>query len=125
MCADNSPGCAKARLTNFIRELLTRLMNENGSAQSQLMMREMIEPTMALDSIVKEVIAPLHEFVGQMVRDIVGEGVLSDEVRRCVFSIFGQCAFYRQSNELIRCLYPDLLYDPHEIEAIAKHIAKV
>ena len=124
MCTDGSLVSAQTRLTNFIQELLTRLMNENGSPQSQLMMREMLEPTLALDSIVKEVIAPLHEFVGKLVRTIVGDAISQNEVRRCVFSIFGQCAFYRHSNEVIRRLHPQLRYDPQEIEATAKHIAE-
>lgn len=124
MCADGSALCAQARLTRFMQELITRLMNETGTPQSRLMVRELVEPTLALDSIVKDVIAPLHEYVGKLVREIVGDKVGADEVRRCVFSIFGQCAFYRNAAEVIRRMHPDLKYDQKEIEATAKHIVE-
>jgi hypothetical protein len=84
----------------------------------------MIEPTLALDTIVKDVISPLHAYVGQLVRNIAGDKLTADEVRRCVFSIFGQCAFYRHSSEVIRRLHPQLCYDQSEIEAAAKHISE-
>jgi AcrR family transcriptional regulator len=124
MSGDGSPLCAKARLTKFMQELITRLMNETGTPQSRLMVRELVEPTLALDSIVKDVLAPLHKYVGQLVREIVGDKVAEDEVRRCVFSIFGQCAFYRNAAEVIRRMYPNLKYDQSEIEATAKHIVE-
>lgn len=124
MSANNATSCAAERLAVFIHELVARLMNENGTPQSQLMMRELVEPSIALDSIVKEIVAPLHEHIARLVRDVVGEEIGAAELRRCVFSILGQCAFYRHSMELNRRLYPELRYDPQEIKATAKHIAK-
>lgn len=115
---------AKARLQRFIEDFLTQLMNENGTPQCQLMMRELVEPTLALDNIVQEVIAPLHEFVSQLVRDVVGAKVTSSGLRRCVFSIFGQCLFYRHSHAVIRRLHPKLCYDKKEISATARHITE-
>lgn len=115
---------AEARLQRFIEDFLTQLMNENGAPQCQLMMRELIEPTLALDNIVQEVIAPLHEFVSQLVRDVVGARVTPAELRRCVFSIFGQCLFYRHSHAVIRRLHPKLRYDRKEIAATARHITE-
>lgn len=115
---------AEARLRRFIEDFLTQLMNENGTPQCQLMMRELIEPTLALDNIVQEVIAPLHDFVSQLVRDVVGAGVAPAELRRCVFSIFGQCLFYRHSHAVVRRLHPKLRYDKKEIAATAQHITE-
>lgn len=124
ICSSDSVTCSKARLTQFLQEFMAKLMNETGTPQSQLMMHELIEPTLALDSIVKDVVAPLHEFIGQLVRNIVGEDVAHQDIRRCVFSIIGQCAFYRHSSEVIRRLHPSLRYDQNEIAATAKHIAE-
>ena len=117
-------GCAKARLQRFIEDFLTQLMNENGTPQCQLMMRELVEPTLALDNIVQEVIAPLHGFVSQLVSDVVGTRITPAELRRCVFSIFGQCLFYRHSHAVIRRLHPKLRYDKKEISATAHHITE-
>lgn len=115
-------GCAKTRLQCFIQGFLTQLMDENSSSQCRLVMHELINPTLALDNIVRDAIAPLHEFVGQLVRDAAGSKMSSIEVRRCVFSIFGQCLFYRHSHAVILRLHPKLRYDAKEIAATAHHI---
>lgn len=117
-------GCAELRLQNFIHDFLARLMDEESSSQCQLMMRELVNPTLALDKIVQEAIAPLHEFVGQLVCDAAGKKLPPAELRRCVFSLFGQCLFYRHSHAVIQRLYPKLRYDSREISATARHITE-
>jgi hypothetical protein len=88
------------------------------------MARELADPTPALDQIVSGAIAPLHEFLGTLLREIVGDKVSETELRRCVYSIFGQCQFYRHSHPVLQRLHPKLRYDHKEIEAIAEHIAE-
>ena len=122
LCSANLEGCAKERLQQFIQDFMTQLMNEERSPQCQLMMRELIEPTMVLDKIVKEAIAPLHLHVGQLVQDAVGVKISPAALRRCVFSIFGQCLFYRHSHAVIQRLHPELHYDAQETAATAQHI---
>ena len=118
------PESAEIRLTRFIREFMGRMMGEGCTPHSQLLMRELHEPSPALDSIAREIIAPLHEHLTRLVREIVGDKVAPAEIRRCVFSIVGQCSFYRHSREMNRRVYPGLEYDLEEIEATAKHIAE-
>lgn len=115
---------AEIRLTRFIREFMRRLMDECCTSHSQLLMRELHEPSPALDSIASEIVAPLHEHLAALVREIVGDKVAPEEIRRCVFSIAGQCSFYRHSREMNRRVYPELKYDDAEIEATAVHIAE-
>ena len=117
-------GCAEARLQRFIQGFMTQLMDEKSSSQCRLVMHELINPTLALDSIVREAIAPLHEFVGELVRDAAGTRISSAELRRCVFSIFGQCLFYRHGYAVIQRLHPKLRYDAKEIAATAQHITE-
>jgi AcrR family transcriptional regulator len=112
------------RLTRFIREFVTRLMDGGCTPHSQLIMREVLEPSPALDSIAREIIAPLHEHLTRLVRGIVGDAAAPEHVRRCVFSIFGQCTYYRNAREMNRRVYPELEYDADEIEATANHIAE-
>ena len=119
-----SDGCAEMRLQHFIQDFLTRLMDEESSSQCQLMMRELVNPTLALDNIVQEAIAPLHEFVGKLVCEAAGTTITTAELRRCVFSLFGQCLFYRHSLAVIQRLYPKLRYDTREITATAQHITE-
>lgn len=112
------------RLRHHIQNFVRQLMDENLSPHCQIMARELANPTPALDKIVAEAIAPHHAALSQLVREIVGEAVSAAEVRRCVFSIVGQCLFYRHSHAVIQRLHPKLRYDEKEILATAEHIAE-
>ena len=116
--------CPEMRLRLFIRDFMLMLLDENNaSTQCRIMARELADPTPALDKIVHEAIAPLHEFMGKLVSEIAGVEIGELELRRCVLSIFGQCLFYRHSHPVLQRLHPDMCYDNGEIEAIACHIA--
>lgn len=118
-------GCPEVRLRLFIRDFMMMLLDEkNPSSQCRIMARELADPTPALDKIVHEAIAPLHEFLGRLVREIIGERVGTAELRRCVYSILSQCLFYRHSHPVLQRLHPTLRYDQKEIEAIAVHIVE-
>lgn len=113
------------RLRLFIRDFMMMLLDENNpSSQCRIMARELADPTPALDKIVREAIAPLHEFMGNLVREIAGNQVGAADLRRCVYSILGQCLFYRHSHPVIQRLHLTLRYDRNEIEAIAEHIVE-
>lgn len=117
--------CPKIRLRLFIRDFMLMLLDENAaSSQCRMMARELADPTPALDKIVQEAIAPLHVFLGQLVREIAGSSVPEVAIRRCVYSLLGQCVFYRNSHPVLQRLHPDLHYDRSEIEAIANHISE-
>jgi AcrR family transcriptional regulator len=121
---DAVDACPEIRFRLFIRDFMLLLLDENNaSRQCQMMARELADPTPALDKIVIEAIAPLHEFLGRLVREIVGCDKSETELRRCVYSILGQCLFYRNSHPVLQRLTPTLHYDGHEIEAISRHIA--
>jgi AcrR family transcriptional regulator len=116
--------CPEARLRLFIRDFMRMLLDEKTpSSQCRMMARELADPTPALDKIVREAIAPLHEFLGGLVREIAGERTEETAVRRCAHSILGQCLYYRHSHPVLQRLYPKLRYNSKEIEAIACHIA--
>ena len=116
--------CPQMRLRLFVRDFLAMLLDEkNHSAQCRIMARELADPTPALDKIVRDAIAPLHRFLGELVREIIGDKVDEAELRRHVHSILGQCLFYRHSQPVLQRLHPKLRYDHKEIEAIAMHIA--
>lgn len=119
-----SAECPKIRLRLFLRDFMLMLLDEkNASSQCRIMARELADPTPALDQIVSEAIAPLHKFLGKLLREIVGDQVSETELRRCVYSILGQCQFYRHSHPVLQRLHPKLRYDHKEIDAIAEHIA--
>lgn len=121
----NANECPRMRLRLFIRDFMLMLLDEkNPSSQCRIMARELADPTPALDKIVREAIAPLHEFLGKLVHEIIGEKVGVAELRRCVYSILGQCLFYRHSHPVLQRLHRTLRYDQKEIEVIAEHIVE-
>lgn len=117
-------GTPEMRLRLFVRDFMLMLLDEtNGSLPCRIMARELADPTPALDKIVREAIAPLHEFLGELVREIAGEKTGEAELRRCVHSLLGQCLYYRHSHPVLQRLHPRLRYNQKEIAAIARHIA--
>lgn len=117
--------CPRMRLQLFIYDFMLMLLDEkNASTQCRIMARELADPTPALDQIVRDAIAPLHEFLGKLVREVVGDKVSKAKRRRCVHSILGQCLFYRHSYPVLQRLHPTLRYNQSEIKAIADHISE-
>jgi AcrR family transcriptional regulator len=117
--------CPRIRLQLFIHEFMSMLLDEkNASSQCRIMARELADPTPALDQIVREAIAPLHDFLGKLVLELTGEGIGKAALRRCVNSIVGQCIFYSHSYPVLQRLHPTLRYSHSEIKAIAEHIAE-
>lgn len=116
--------CPRMRLQLFLHDFIHMLLDEkNASLQCQIMARELADPTPALDQITRDAIAPLHAFLGQLLREITGAALNETVLRRCVYSILGQCLFYRNSHPVLLRLNPKLRYDHKEINAIAAHIA--
>lgn len=112
------------RLRMFIRDFMLMLLDEtHGSQPCRIMARELADPTPALDRIVREAIAPLHDFLGKLVCEIAGAKIAEAKLRRCVHSVLGQCLYYSHSRPVLQRLHPGLRYSHKEIEAIAGHIA--
>jgi len=111
------------RLARFVHNFMLRILDEGRPAwYGKLMSREMMEPTGALDRLVDRNFRPHHEYLRGIVREMLGPGGEDRKVTRCVFSILGQCLFYRHSRPVIARLYPSLRYDAEEIEEAASHV---
>jgi len=90
----------------------------------KLMSREIIEPTEALDALVKEELAPLFQRLQACVRVILGPGVNDKQVRRCAFSISSQWVYYYYHRQVIARLDPTTKFGPEDIDALAEHIVQ-
>lgn len=114
----------EARLRLLVTAFLTRLLGPGRPAWiAQLLAREMIEPTPALDRLVRERMRANHEQFGLVIRELLGAAASADAVRLCVLSVVAQCVFYRNSAPIIGRLYPDLL-PARDIERLADHITR-
>ena len=111
------------KLFSVIQQFMqTILLQGASSLHGKIMAREMIEPTSALHIIVKEMIRPRHEQLSGIIREILGDGADDVLVRRCCFSIAGQCLYYRFSRVVANELQPDVDFDEKTVLEIAQHI---
>jgi AcrR family transcriptional regulator len=111
-------------LYSVANAMLHRIFSETETGLfAKLLYREMASPTLALDRIAEEVLKPQSEFLARAIR--VGLGDLLDEVqlRRCMHSIIGQCAFYNFSRALRERVLGCRTLNEEEIERTARHIA--
>lgn len=114
---------AAARLRTFVRSLLLRLFDRGPMAwHGKLMAREMIEPTRALDILVKERLRPMAGQLMRIVRELLGPDASEEQVRLCSCSIVSQCVFYHHCRRAICRLFPEQQFEPQDLERLADHI---
>jgi len=123
VAADAPP---EKRLRAFVQSLLLRIFDKGPTAwHGKLMLREMIEPTAALDSIVEERVRPMAGQLWQIVSEILDCPMNDERVRLCGFSVVSQCVFYHHCRPIVSRLFPKQeTPDAAGIERLADHITK-
>jgi AcrR family transcriptional regulator len=113
-----------ARLKAHVASFLSRLLDSGRPAwMARLISREMIEPTHALDRLVRRRMRANHEQLAAIIRELLGPGGTKDTVRFCTLSVIAQCVFYRNSAPVIARLYPDIV-PSHDVSRIADHVSR-
>jgi AcrR family transcriptional regulator len=96
------------KLRAYVRVFLQRSVGQGRDSWiQQLMIRELADPTPALDLIVDQVLRPRLAYVSEVVAEILGRKINDDAVPRCVLSIQSQC-HAAMPNPMSRRLVPDL-----------------
>ena len=123
VAADAPP---EKKLRAFVQSLLLRIFDKGPTAwHGRIMLREMIEPTAALDSIVEERVRPMAGQLWQIVAEILGCPVADERVRLCGFSVVSQCVFYKHCHPVVSRLFPDKMpQDAASIGHLVEHITK-
>ena len=117
-------GAPEERLRRHVTSFLTRLLDPNRPAWfARLLAREMIDPTPALDRLVRNRMRANHEQLSTILRELLGEDASDEAIRLCALSVIAQCTFYRNSAPIISRLYPDLV-PTKEIERLADHVTR-
>jgi AcrR family transcriptional regulator len=113
------------KLRAFVQSLLLRIFDQGPTAwHGKLMLREMIEPTAALDSIVAEKIRPMAEQLWRIVAEILDCPLNDERVRLCSFSVVSQCVFYCHCRPMVVRLVPNQPFDTSSIARLAEHITQ-
>jgi AcrR family transcriptional regulator len=116
---------ADERLRRFIEAFLQRLSSRGpDSWMSKIMSREMVEPTEALDIIVREEIRPHAGALAKIVEDLLGPAASAEKTRLCAMSVVSQCLFYHHCRPVIGRLFPGLELGPKTAGTIAAHITE-
>lgn len=112
------------RLRAFITSFLGRLLDPDRPAWfARLLAREMIDPTPALDRLVRRRMRANHQQLGEIIRALLGPDADQGTVNLCVLSVVSQCVFYRNSAPIVARLYPEL--EPaKELQVIADHVTR-
>lgn len=120
-----APGTPPARkLKDFIRMLLNRLLNERSPEwYTQLMMREIFQPTAACVEVVREYIGPTFSKLLEVLDEVLPEGASASVRHRTAFSIVGQCTHYRLARPIIALLLPTEEFKSYDVDTLAEHIS--
>jgi AcrR family transcriptional regulator len=119
---DWPPGTpAVERLCDFIRVLVTRMMQPQSVQSLQLMMRELAQPTAACVEVVREYIQPLADQLGGILAELM-PGSTPRQIAFTAFSIVGQCHFYRYHRAVAALLVGEEEFARYDVDQVANHI---
>ena len=120
VAADARP---EEKLRAFVRSFLLRLFDNGPITRfGRIMSREMVEPTGALDTLLKERIRPMADLLRGIMAEILGRSPQDEEVRLCAFSVVSQCVFYHHCRTMISRLAPEQRLDASVVDHLAGHI---
>ncbi len=124
------PGATpQQRLEAFIQGYIERILDTGRPAwHGKLISREMVDPTTALDQLAEHFVKPQYARLSGIVRDLLAfdppESAPEPVVRRCCFSVVGQCVFMKLCRPMICRIAPQQGYEPCDRAAMAAHIAR-
>ena len=114
----------ESKLRTFVGNLLARIIGADQIAwYTQIMLREMLEPTAACRPIVEDFIRPQHNRLLEIIAELAPE--TDSQLReKIAFSVIGQCLHYRVAGEFVSILIAAPEREKHfQIEQLAEHIA--
>lgn len=114
-------------LQALVNTLLARIVTAEDSAwETELLMREMQNPTPIFESIVEDVFRPLFDHLTETLRLLVHSELPDHTLQHLAFSTVGQCLYYRVGAKAIQVLIPDQQRQMHyDIESLSQHITAV
>ena len=120
--ADSPP---EDRLRSFIFAMVSRLFSEGHSGCfTKLQLREMAEPTSALEEMVRDAIIPQRKILVGIVQDLLGGDADATAVNLCVLSVVSQCLFLGFSEPVRERLVKARVYKEEKEEIVVDHIAR-
>lgn len=125
---DDSDAPPQKRLENRITLLLSRLLQgeEEGAWETQLLMREMQKPTVALGELVEHYFRPFFVELNEILRVLMPPTVHPITLQKLAFSVVGQCLYYQVGGEVVRMLITE--QEQHQkhfsLQSLSEHITR-
>jgi AcrR family transcriptional regulator len=111
------------KLRDFIRVMVTRMLEPQSAESLQLMMRELAQPTTACVEVVREYIQPMASKLGGILVELL-PGASTRQRNLAGFSIVGQCLFYRHHRAVAALLVGEEEFQKYDVELVANHVAE-
>jgi TetR/AcrR family transcriptional regulator, regulator of cefoperazone and chloramphenicol sensitivity len=112
------------QLRAYVASFLSRLLDPRKPAWiARLLARELIDPTPALDRLVRRRVRANHDQLAEILRSLLGPEATPETVRLCTLSVISQCVFYRNSAAVVSRLYPELV-PSREVQQLADHVTR-
>jgi TetR/AcrR family transcriptional regulator, regulator of cefoperazone and chloramphenicol sensitivity len=112
----------REQLRQFLASFVARVLDPAGPAwHSKLMLREMVEPTPALDRVVASSIRPTFEALTGIITKIA-PGLTEHEARLCASSVLGQCLVHRHCQPVMERVFPEQRCTGECLARLADHV---
>ena len=108
-------------LRDFVRVMVTRVLAPQSPSSTQLMMREMAQPTAACAAVVQEYIQPMAQKLGTILA-LLMPGSSKQEQTLVAFSIVGQSLFYRHHRAVAERLVGEEEFRRFDVDVVANHV---
>ena len=111
----------------LVNTLLARMLTVEESAwETELLMREVHDPTPVFESIVEDFFRPLFDQLTETLRLLVDTELPDHTLQHLAFSTVGQCLYYRVGSQAIQVLIPERQRQLHyDIGSLSQHITAV
>jgi AcrR family transcriptional regulator len=118
--ADSSP---EQQLRAFVRSFLLRTtFDEKTQEFGSIVMREMVEPTTALNMMLDEGIRSLFGQLVGIVSELLPENTDAETILASARSIISQCLFYLFSRSVISRMSPEEKFGLEDIDRVSEQI---
>lgn len=113
------------RFLSFVRGYLQRILAAGAECRhGRIIMREMIEPTSALDLMVERVVKPTSLLLDDILKQLLGPSVPETSRRQTGLSIIGQIVFYAHCRPVLQRMNPDFKLGQGDVEPLVAHVVK-
>jgi len=118
-------GPPQQKLREYIRAMLARLFDETRPAwHTQLLMREMTEPSQPCAEIIRPYVHSNFELLQQILLELLPPGTPQTDRHLAAFSIIGQCLHFKINRPIAALLVDRDELNTYDVTRLADHVAR-